>query len=277
MKPAACPDAGTSRDRGRRLKLSVVVPAWDEYKRLPGLLVTVRAYLEREFVADYEVIVVDDGSADGTLDFLEDLTEGWNQLTVVRHFANHGKGAAVKTGMAYARGELSLYADADGATPIAEEAKLRMAIDAGADVAIGSRAKRGTERRCSRGTLRGFVGWFFGLLRRATLRLEVRDTQCGFKMFRREAGQRLFAQLEENGFAFDLELLGLARVWGYRVAEIPVKWREVPGSKVRIARDSWRMLVSVVSIRRRLRRALLTGASTQRYSDSNVVPELVAK
>lgn len=237
-----------------RPRLSVVIPAYNEVGRLPPVLAEAQRYLDAQFHYGYEVVVVDDGSSDSLLDLLESLSANWPNLSVIRHLSNLGKGAAVKSGMQAARGEVLLFMDADGATPIGEEAALRKAIESGADVAIGSRVLPSHEVKRTRTMNRQLVGWLFSLICRVALRVPMSDTQCGFKMFRRQVGQHLFAELREAGFAFDLELLASAAAANYRIVEVPVAWQEVPGSKVRIVRDSVRMLRSLFAIRRRLRR-----------------------
>lgn len=234
------------------IAFSLVIPAYNEARRLPPFLSTVRSHCSREFADRYEVIVVDDGSTDGLADEVERLSRGFPQLVCLRHAANRGKGAAVRTGMLAAKGSLLLFADADGAAPIEEERRLRAAIEAGADVAIGSRrvAGQGMVRRRTWG--RRAIGSAFAQVARAALRLPVRDTQCGFKMFRREAGKRLFELGQENGYLFDLELLILARHLGYPVAEVPIHWSDVPGSRLRLSRELWRIAAGLWRLRRRL-------------------------
>lgn len=148
------------------------------------------------------------------------------------------------------RGELLLFADADGATPIEESDRLRAAIEQGADIAVGSRLLSGSGIERRRSWSRGVMGRTFSLVTSLLLRLPVQDTQCGFKMFRREAGRRLFGMARENGYLFDLELLMLAQGQGYQIAEVPVNWSEQPGGHFHWVRESW----SVASGLRRLRR-----------------------
>ena len=164
--------------------LSLILPALDEARRLPPYLQSVRAYLEQSFRQPYEVIVVDDGSRDETAAVVERLAGQWPQLRLLRHAQNEGKGAAVRTGVLAARGEFLLFADADGATPIEEHARLAAAIAQGADVAIGSRLAADPAIRRSRHWYRGLTGKLFAFAARRLLRIPVLDTQCGFKMFR---------------------------------------------------------------------------------------------
>jgi dolichyl-phosphate beta-glucosyltransferase len=236
------------------IALSVVIPAYNESTRLPPFLAAVREYLETHYPNAHEVIVVDDGSRDGTAAMLAQTAGQWPSLVVVTLPTNQGKGAAVRTGMLAAQGDLMLFADADGATPIAETTRLATAIGAGADVAIGSRLVEvaGLTRR--RTWLRRLAGRSFAALARWWLGIAERDTQCGFKMFRREAGRQLFSLGCETRYLFDLELLALAHRQGYRVVEIPVSWHEVPGSHLSLTRESLRILIGLQRIRRRLRR-----------------------
>jgi dolichyl-phosphate beta-glucosyltransferase len=232
--------------------LSIVLPAYNEADRLPPFLASVRRYLDAAEPGRYEVIVVDDGSSDRLPEVLAALTEEWPALRVIRHPENRGKGAAVRTGMLAGRGERLLFADADGATPIEEEARLADAIRAGADVAIGSRllAAAGQTRR--RSWVRGLTGRLFAALARWWLGIKVRDTQCGFKMFRRQPARELFSRSKEPRYLFDLELLVLAGQLGYRVVEVPVSWSEVPGGHLSLARELFKLPLALWRLRRRL-------------------------
>lgn len=231
------------------MELSVVIPAFNEVDRLPPFLAAVRGYLDAG-TGGYEVVVADDGSRDGTADAVRRLAAGWSQLRLVQLPANRGKGAALRAGVRAAGGRLILLADADGATPIREEAALRRAIDAGADLAVGSRILTAAGVVQSRAWHRGLVGRCFAAVASAALGLGVRDPQCGFKMLRRDPGRRLCRACREDGFLFDAELLARAYRAEMRVAEVPVCWTEVPGSKVRPVRDGWRMLRGIPRVRR---------------------------
>jgi dolichyl-phosphate beta-glucosyltransferase len=237
------------------IALSLVLPAYNEASRLPPYLASIHRHLQRRYGDRYEVIVVDDGSDDGLDRVLEQTAAGWPQLRWIRHAQNQGKGAAVRTGMLAARGQLVLFADADGATPIEEESRLAAVCRAGADLAVGSRLVAAAGARRSRNWLRGLAGRVFAMLARRLLGLSVRDTQCGFKMFRGEVARHVFSLVRERGFLFDLEVLGLARRLGYTMVEVPIDWAEVPGGHFSPARQLPKLLADLWRILRRLRPA----------------------
>jgi len=251
--PLVAVTADPSRD-STALILSVVVPAFNESGRLPPYLQSMQDYFGAWATTTYEVIVIDDGSSDRLCDLLAAARADWPQLKWIRHARNEGKGAAVRTGVLAATGAHILFADADGATPIEEEWKLREAVDAGADVAIGSRLVPGTGIRRQRTWIRAALGRTFALLARALFRLHVRDTQCGFKMFRRDCARKLFALSHESGYVFDIEVLALAQHFGYRVTEVPVHWSEKSGSRMHLRRDARAILSGLQRVRQRLRR-----------------------
>jgi dolichyl-phosphate beta-glucosyltransferase len=231
--------------------LSLILPAFDEARRLPPYLQRVRAYLEQSFRQPYEVIVVDDGSRDETAAIVQGLAGQWPQLRLLRNAQNEGKGSAVRTGVLAARGEVLLFADADGATPIEEHARLAAAIATGADVAIGSRLAADPAIHRSRQWWRGLAGRLFASTARRVLRISALDTQCGFKMFRAPAGRRLFAALKETRYLFDLELLVLAQRFGLRVVEVPIHWQEIPGGHLHPLRELPRIIAGLWRLRRR--------------------------
>jgi dolichyl-phosphate beta-glucosyltransferase len=233
------------------IALSLVIPAYNEAQRLPAYLGSIREHFDRCYAGRYEVIVVDVGSRDGLQELLAAATADWPELALMEHSANRGKGAAVRTGVLAAHGELLLFADADGATPINQEGELCNAIRAGADVAVGSRLVPGADVIRRRTWVRKLTGrWFAGFARR-WLGISVRDTQCGFKMFRREVGRRLFSCTTESGYLFDLELLMLAERMGYRIAEVPINWSDVPGGHLSISSELGRILTGLWRLKRR--------------------------
>jgi len=234
------------------LALSLIIPAYNEARRLPIYLPSVREHLDDRYSDRYEVIVVNDGSRDDLSDALAPIQSDWPQLAVLRHAKNQGKGAAVRTGMLAARGRFLLFADADGATPIEEEVKLASALEAGVDIAIGSRYVTDIDVSRQRAFRRGVAGKMFAGLARRLLQINVRDTQCGFKMFRRPAGRELFENLRETGYLFDLELLALAVRFGYEIVEVPINWSEIPGGSMNVLRESPRMLLGLLRLKKRL-------------------------
>ena len=196
-----------------------------------------------------EIIVVDDGSADGTGDIAASVGRACGFVTVLRGARNRGKGAAVRRGMLAARFGHVLFTDVDLSTPIEEASKLRAALAAGADVAIGSRRLAGSDVQVHQPWLREMAGRAFSGLVSLLLLPGIHDSQCGFKAFRRAAAQALFGRQRLDGFGFDAEILWLARQLGYRVAEIPIVWRDDRRSNVRLVRDSGGMLLDLGRVR----------------------------
>jgi dolichyl-phosphate beta-glucosyltransferase len=237
---------------------SVVIPAYNEAQRLPAYLSEVVAYFDGRG-EPYEAIVVDDGSADETAARVLEAQSIHPAVTLHRLAENRGKGFAVRAGMRAARGDLRLMADADGATPIAEVKRLEAVIQAGADLAVGSRALPDPSVRREVQIHRKVSGEIFNFFARCMGVGNVTDTQCGFKLFRGAVAEALFGDLETTGFGFDVELLMLARRRRYRVIEVAINWADQPGSKVEVLRDGPRMLAQIVRARIRLaRRGLAT-------------------
>jgi uncharacterized protein (TIRG00374 family) len=232
----------------RQPELSVVVPAYDEQRRLPRTLLETLRWCARERV-EAEIVVVDDGSRDETL-ALARLFEEQDRRIRVLACPHAGKGAAVRMGMLNARGRQVLFMDADGATPLDQIPKLRAALEAGHDVAIGSRVlQRPGEAVLETSAHRRVMGRTFAFLVNLVAVPGIADTQCGFKMFRQEVVRPVFGRQRMHGFAFDVEVLYLSSRLGLRVAEIPVNWVEQGGSKVNLVTDSIRMLRDVLRVR----------------------------
>lgn len=228
--------------------LSIVIPAYNEEPRLPQTLELIRAYAARKSFA-VEVLVVDDGSQDATAAEAERAARSWPAVRLLRNPGNRGKGYSVRHGMLRAVGRLALFTDADLSAPIEEADRLLEALEAGHDAAIGSRALRPELIAVHQAWMRETAGKTFNLLARALVGLPFRDTQCGFKLFRREAARAVFSRQRIDGFGFDVEVLYLARKLGYRVAEVPVRWSHVEGTKVRMLADSARMFAGLLRIR----------------------------
>ncbi len=235
------------------LLLSVVVPAYNEESRLGATLKRIREYFEsRPFAV--EIIVVDDGSTDRTSGVAAEALRGRPSDRILRRAENRGKGASVKEGMLAAAGELILFADADLSTPIEEIEKMLPEIEKGADIVIGSRALHGSDIQVRQKRLREMMGKTFNVFVRAWALDGISDTQCGFKLFKREAARAVFSEIGTCGFCFDVEALYLGRRLGFRIVQVPVIWRNSPLSKVRIVRSSARMFWDLLGIRRRHRR-----------------------
>jgi len=227
--------------------LSVVVPCFNEEARLPRSLAAALGYLEAAG-REYELILVDDGSADCTPELIADAERVHPRVRGVCLAENRGKGRALAEGVGQSRGMLVLISDADFSAPIEELPKLEAAISDGADVAIGSRAARGA-REVDQPLHRRAMGKGFNLLVQAMLLPGVWDTQCGFKLFRGQVARELFARLQTDGFAFDVEVLYLARRSGLEVREVPVRWINSDTTRVQALRHSREMLVDVLRIR----------------------------
>ncbi len=229
--------------------LSIVVPAYNEAARLPATLEKIIAYLRSRPIEFHEILVVDDGSRDGTAAVAEGLAVEHPELKVLRNPGNRGKGYSVRHGMLEARGEWVLFTDADLSAPIEELDRLAAAVTRErAQAAIGSRGIDSSMIGVHQPGFREAAGRFFNLVTRVFTGLPFKDTQCGFKLFHRDAVQRIFSRQRLERFGFDVEILFIARVQGIRVGEVPVRWDHVEGSKVGLLSgfngfvDIWRVL-----------------------------------
>jgi dolichyl-phosphate beta-glucosyltransferase len=231
------------------LNLSIVIPAYNEERRLPQTLDSIFAYLQgRPYRA--EVIVVDDGSSDGTAGIVNAACKKYSGLRLLSNDGNRGKGFSVRHGMLEARGEIALFSDADLSTPIEETGKLLASIqEQGYDGAIGSRAVDRSLIQVHQSVLREQAGIFFNRMVRWIMGIQFSDTQCGFKAFRRERTRIIFEQQRIERFGFDPEILFLAKRNGLRVAEVPVRWSHDAGTKVNVATDGIRMFLELLLIR----------------------------
>jgi dolichyl-phosphate beta-glucosyltransferase len=227
--------------------LSIVIPSYNEELRLPVTLSRIAAYVGSSN-REVEVIVVDDGSRDRTISVAESFRNKIPSLRVVSNGENRGKGYSVRHGMREARGGIVLFTDADLSAPIEELEKLLPAME-NHDVAIGSRAVDRSLITVHESRFREFAGIIFNKIVRLILGLPFVDTQCGFKLFRREACRIIFDQQRIERFGFDPELLYLARHHGLRAVEIPVRWGHSPATKVNMLRDSVQMFLDVFLIR----------------------------
>ncbi len=227
--------------------ISVVIPAFNEEHRIRATLDKVISYLESN-KCDYEVIVVNDGSTDGTWKIIEDVARKCGQLKTIHYVRNHGKGFAVLAGVLEAHKELILFTDADLSVPIYEIEKVKARVRDGFDIVIGSRRLPGARvlnQPLGRAVMRTLLNW---ILRWMLIR-DLTDSQCGFKCFRRHVAHDIFRDLRTSGFGFDIELLYLAKKRGYTIAEIPVTWQYHRGSKVRPVLDSITILRDLLCVR----------------------------
>ena len=227
---------------------SFIVPAYNESSRIRPTLDEILRYAAEQHW-DTEILVVDDGSRDDTPDVVREYARAHSQIRLLQNPGNRGKGFSVRSGMLHARGDVCLFSDADLSSPIAEAQKLFDAIRGGADVAIGSRWLRAELQTERQPLYRQAFGRIFNLVLRLFLGLHFKDTQCGFKVFRREVAQRVFPLQRIERWGFDPEVLYIARRMGFAVAEVPVVWAHSEGTRLHPFRDGVRMFVDVLHIR----------------------------
>jgi len=237
--------------RNRAPELSIVIPAYNEEKRLGRSLARIRDYFAGHApgLEGIEILVVDDGSTDATARVAEDCAGEMRYLRVLANGTNRGKGYSVRRGVLEARGRLVLFTDADLSSPIEESEKLLCALADGHDVAIGSRALDRSLIAVRQSRFREWAGIIFNRMVRLLTGLPFEDTQCGFKAFVRERCRIVFEQQRIERFGFDPEILFLARRHGLRAVEVPVRWAHDPGTKIQMLRDSLRMFTDLLCIR----------------------------
>ena len=227
--------------------LSVIIPAYNEKENISkGLLDQVVEYLNQQSYT-WEVIISDDGSTDGSVAALEQFAEKNKNVRVLRN-KHTGKAQTVTSGMLNAKGSWRLFTDFDQSTPISEVKKLLERAEQGFDIVIGSREMVGAKRD-KEPWYRHLMGRGFNLLVQMVAVPGVLDTQCGFKLFLRPVANYLFSRQKTDGFSFDVEVLFLARKSHCKIAEVPVNWTNIPGSKVNLLTDSLAMLVDIVRFR----------------------------
>jgi dolichyl-phosphate beta-glucosyltransferase len=230
------------------LGYSIIIPAYNESARVGATLEKVLAHVAQQGW-DAEIIAVDDGSRDNTVEIIRAYADKNPRLRLLQNPGNRGKGYSVRNGMLHARGQLLLFSDADLSSPIEEAAKLFDAIAAGADIAIGSRWLRRDLQTQRQPFYRQIFGRVFNLMLRITLGLGFKDTQCGFKAFTREAATKIFPLQQIERWGFDPELLYLANKLKFRVAEVPVEWAHSEGTRISPLRDGTRMFLEMLKIR----------------------------
>ena len=230
-------------------QLSIVIPAYNEASRITQTLDAIRQYLEQNGI-DAEVIVVNDGSVDSTAEVVSVRSTNWPCLRLINNPGNQGKGYSVKNGALHSRGKVVLFTDADLSAPIAELPKLVEPILKGEwDLTFGSRAVDRSLIGVHQSLFREYSGRIFNVFVQLITGLPFSDTQCGFKSFHREKSLPVFERQTINRFGFDPEILYIARKWGLRIREIPVRWNHVEGTTVRFLKDSVRMFLDLARIR----------------------------
>lgn len=225
-----------------------MIPAYNESARLGATLAKVLAYVHGQGW-DAEVIVVNDGSRDDTADIVMAYSSNDPAVRLVENPGNRGKGYSVRNGMLNARGRVVLFSDADLSSPIEEAPKLFAALDAGADIAIGSRWLRAESQTQRQPLHRQLFGRIYNLILRLTLGLQFADTQCGFKAFKQPAVQAIFPRQKIERWGFDPEILFLARKLRFKVAEVSVAWAHRDGTSINPLVDGFRMVMEMMRIR----------------------------
>jgi glycosyltransferase involved in cell wall biosynthesis len=215
--------------------ISIVIPAYNEEARLPDTLRQIEQYFTTSDWAEHEIIVVDDGSKDGTVKAAQGFAAANENIRVLKNPGNRGKGFSVKHGMLDARLEWCLFTDADLSTPISELDKLVAATRREhTEVAIGSRALDRSLVGVRQSAFREASGRFFNTVMQVAVGLPIKDTQCGFKLFRRDVARAAFARQTLDRWGFDVEVLFIARRLGHKISEVPVRWDNAEGSKLSI-------------------------------------------
>ncbi len=237
--------------------ISIIIPAYNEAGRLEASITAIDGYLS-SVTWSHEVILVIEKSTDGTLELARRLAMKLPSMKVVGHDFRRGKGCAVRAGMLQARGEIAFFMDADLSTPLSEIGRFidRFSAAPTVDLLVGNRQHAESEILTQQHFLRRKMGQTFNAILRVIAGIRIADTQCGFKAFRRSAREAIFPLQKLDGFAFDVEVLILAERLGFAIADMPVKWSNAEGSKVRIVRDSWRMLCDAIRVRRLVTKTL---------------------
>ena len=229
------------------VNVSVVIPAYNEEARLGPTLDAIVDYFKQRQTS-FEIIVVDDGSMDGTAHIAVQKLDHVS-YQILKNQSNQGKGYSVRRGVLAARGTMVLFVDSDLSTPIEDFDKLELALQDGYDIAIGSRALSSSHVEIHQNFLRETMGKTFNVIARLLSFRGIHDSQCGFKAFKQKAAKALFERQKLNGFCFDAEILFLAQKMGYRVQEVGVRWRNSSSSKVHIILDPIKMFWDLFRIR----------------------------
>ena len=224
--------------------ISIIIPAYNEENRICKTIEKISEFINHK---EHEIIVVNDGSNDKTIEFVNQLN--LDNLKIVNNPGNKGKGYAVRNGMLHAQGDLLLYSDADLSTPIEELDKFIPFIEQGYDIVIGSRAMKESNIKKHQPMYREAMGKVFNKIVQAVIIRGINDTQCGFKLFTKESANRIFNLQRLDRFSFDVELLFLAKKFGFRIKEVPVTWINDEETKVSSVKDSVKMFVDLMKLR----------------------------
>lgn len=228
--------------------LSVVVPLYNEEKRLLDGFKTIYSHLKKKPYI-WEIIFVDDGSMDKTNDMLLDIASRHSDMRIIKNERNMGKGAAVKNGVLFAKGDIILFTDIDLSVPVSYIDAFIARIQEGYDAAIGSRRIEGSIIETHQSPLREFMGRCFTFISNFLLGINFSDHTCGMKAFKKDTAYALFSRQRIGRWAFDSEILFLSKKSAYKVAEVPVSWKDMPGTKVKMLKDAVRSLVDIAKIR----------------------------
>lgn len=232
-----------------KINISVIIPTYNEEVLIQDTLERTAAFLQGKYDF-YEIIITDDGSLDSTLNIVQTLARKNPHIKVLSSNQNHGKGYAVRQGMLQAKGDYVFFMDADLSTPLDEIPNLLDGMNReNADVGIGSRALTESRLVKPQNFLRQSMGKIFNILFQIVLMRGIKDSQCGFKCFRRESIKSIFNQAVISGFCFDAEILFIARKRGFLILELPVKWINCEDSRVSIISSSAHMLLDIFNIR----------------------------
>jgi dolichyl-phosphate beta-glucosyltransferase len=234
----------------RKEFLSVIIPAYNESVRIIPTIRKVDQYCN-EWLRGFEIIVVNDGSKDDTRDIVNAEKDKITSLRYEEYKRNRGKGYAIRHGVSVSAGDVILVSDADLSTPIEEVEKLLLLYDQGYDVVIGSRALKESDIVVRQPWWRELMGKTFNVFVRLLFSVDFKDTQCGFKLFRGDTGRKIFRTALIDRFAYDVEILCLARKAGFGIKEVPITWLNSPASKVNPIKDSLQMVKDLIKMKLR--------------------------
>ncbi|MDP3041950.1 MAG: glycosyltransferase family 2 protein [Candidatus Omnitrophota bacterium] len=231
-----------------RIFVSIIIPVYNEEKRISFCLNEVVSYLTDKKL-NYEVIVSDDGSIDGTCGIVKDFARTNQNIQLLKKEIHSGKGAAVKNGMLWAKGEFALFMDCDLSVHINELNKFLEYACRGTEIVIGSRRKKGVIIKFHQPVYRIFLGFIFTILSNSVLFIKITDCSCGFKLFNRKAYKNIFEKQILNGWSFDSEILYLARRNRYKIKELPITWQNDEHTKFKLSKDAIFSLLDIFKIR----------------------------